>query len=889
LIHSPSSERENINVQISPRSTRRTIDSLDLENNDMVIDDTDTENVDVARRTYPSRVIQDKQSNEATVTLQSSQDLEEKEQENKTDEDDGEEERSKKVEKQGPRCPPRRVLYRGMGSGSRKNASDYDSEDDTIFVDEDLMCSARGLDLHNASAWGYSSWVQQFTGPACANIRALQVDETTSFDDVGGLSRYIHALKDMVFFPLLFPDFIATYHLSPPRGVLLCGPPGTGKTLIVRALANAASKAGQKVNFYMRKGADVLSKWAGEAERHLKLLFEEAQRNQPSIIFFDEIDGLAPARSSNHEQVHNSVVSTLLALMDGIDSRGQVVLIGATNRIDAIDGALRRPGRFGLEFVFPMPDCKARAEILKIHTRKWKDPLSDGLIEELAASCLGYCGADLKALCTEAAIVAFRHKYPQVYTSDDKFDICADSVKVEKHHFLEAMSTITPAAHRGAIVHSRPLPPIVAPCLEGHLQTIINHLSEIFPLKDSLDYSCYNLASLGISYGYFNPLVYKSRFLICGKEGTGLEYIGPAVIHELESFPLHSIGLPSLLSDPSAETPVEALMRTITEARRTSPSILYLPQLELWWETADAQLIKVLIELMEDLATNLPVLLLATSSISYDELNKEAASLFWRRYVYPLATPSREERTKFFSHLVDFVVTTPYKEAVQIGLEGNTSIDKPMKAPVVARRPSEAELQAKRNAEEHAIRCLRMCLRDVCCSFLSNKGYSNFHSALQNEDVLESPIEALLQKVNEGRYLTLSTFLQDVELIPANANTYYGRDLKSATIVNEAYAIRDEIYGMIREMDPVLISFCDKIAARGGQIQKEKSIRESESHNDIEPPLNITPTSEALKYTNVDLDLAGKNVYAHENKSETMEMKLDAVGHDGVGFESDNE
>ena len=138
----------------------------------------------------------------------------------------------------------------------------------------------------------------------------------------------------MVFFPLLYPDFFASYHITPPRGVLLCGPPGTGKTLIARALACAASKAGQKVSFYMRKGADVLSKWVGEAERQLKLLFEEAQRNQPSIIFFDEIDGLAPVRSSKQEQIHNSIVSTLLALMDGLDSRGQVVLIGATNRID---------------------------------------------------------------------------------------------------------------------------------------------------------------------------------------------------------------------------------------------------------------------------------------------------------------------------------------------------------------------------------------------------------------------------------------------------------------------------------------------------------------------------------------------------------------------------
>jgi ATPase family AAA domain-containing protein 2 len=341
-----------------------------------------------------------------------------------------------------------------------------------------------------------------------------------SFNDIGGLSEYIDSLKEMVFFPLLYPDFFANYHITPPRGVLLCGPPGTGKTLIARALACAASKAGQKVSFYMRKGADVLSKWVGEAERQLKLLFEEAQKNQPSIIFFDEIDGLAPVRSSKQEQIHNSIVSTLLALMDGLDSRGQVVLIGATNRIDAIDGALRRPGRFDREFYFPLPGYEARAEILDIHTRRWKDAPPKELKMELAASCVGYCGADLKALCTEAAIRAFREKYPQVYTSDEKFVIDVDSVSVEKYHFLEAMSTITPAAHRGSIVHSRPLSSVVAPCLKRHLGKIMEQISDSFPFLSSID--VHKFSALYYGYGPSIPLVYRPRLLICGGESVGL-------------------------------------------------------------------------------------------------------------------------------------------------------------------------------------------------------------------------------------------------------------------------------------------------------------------------------------------------------------------------------
>jgi SpoVK/Ycf46/Vps4 family AAA+-type ATPase len=146
----------------------------------------------------------------------------------------------------------------------------------------------------------------------------------------------------------------------------------------------------------MRKGADCLSKWVGEAERQLRLLFEEAKACQPSIIFFDEIDGLAPVRSSKQEQIHASIVSTLLALMDGMDGRGQVIVIGATNRPDAIDPALRRPGRFDREFYFPLPNIEGRRKILEIHTDGWNPPLPDGFLDELAGMTKGYGGADLR-------------------------------------------------------------------------------------------------------------------------------------------------------------------------------------------------------------------------------------------------------------------------------------------------------------------------------------------------------------------------------------------------------------------------------------------------------------------------------------------------------------
>ena len=189
-----------------------------------------------------------------------------------------------------------------------------------------------------------------------ADVDPIEIDTSVTWESVGGLEGHVQQLKEMVMLPLLYPEVFERFDLTPPSGVLFFGPPGTGKTLVARALANTCSVGGKRVSFFMRKGADCLSKWVGEAERQLRLLFEQAKRMQPSIIFFDEIDGLAPVRSQKQDQIHSSIVSTMLALMDGLDKRGQVVVIGATNRVDAIDPALRRPGRFDRELMFTLPN-----------------------------------------------------------------------------------------------------------------------------------------------------------------------------------------------------------------------------------------------------------------------------------------------------------------------------------------------------------------------------------------------------------------------------------------------------------------------------------------------------------------------------------------------------
>jgi SpoVK/Ycf46/Vps4 family AAA+-type ATPase len=213
----------------------------------------------------------------------------------------------------------------------------------------------------------------------------------------------------------------------------------------------------------MRKGADCLSKWVGEAERQLRLLFDEARNSQPSIIFFDEIDGLAPVRSSKQDQIHASIVSTLLALMDGMDGRGQVVVIGATNRPDAVDPALRRPGRFDREFYFPLPSLPAREKILGIMTKGWDGWDGEKGVQNvkgLAELTKGYGGADLRvsscfssvimdhrltslqALCTEAALNAVQRRYPQIYKSDDRLLLKPESIEVGLRDFMISIKSL---------------------------------------------------------------------------------------------------------------------------------------------------------------------------------------------------------------------------------------------------------------------------------------------------------------------------------------------------------------------------------------------------------------------------------------------------------------
>uniref|UniRef100_A0A2N9HWG9 Vesicle-fusing ATPase n=1 Tax=Fagus sylvatica TaxID=28930 RepID=A0A2N9HWG9_FAGSY len=273
-----------------------------------------------------------------------------------------------------------------------------------------------------------------------------RLDEV-GYDDVGGVWKQMAQIRELVELPLRHPQLFKSIGVKPPKGILLYGPPGSGKTLIARAVANETGAF-----FFCINGSEIMSTLAGESESNLLMAFEEAEKNAPSIIFIDEIDSIAPKREKTHGEVERRIVSQLLTLMDGLKSRAQVILMGATNRPNSIDPALRRFGRFDREIDLGVPDEIGRLEVLRIHTKNMK--LSEEVdLEIIAKDTHGYVGADLAALCTEAALQCIRENMYVIDLEDESIDVkILNSIAVTKEHFQTALGTINPSALREKVV-----------------------------------------------------------------------------------------------------------------------------------------------------------------------------------------------------------------------------------------------------------------------------------------------------------------------------------------------------------------------------------------------------------------------------------------------------
>ncbi|XP_076547765.1 ATPase family AAA domain-containing protein 2-like isoform X1 [Osmia lignaria lignaria] len=488
------------------------------------------------------------------------------------------------------------------------------------------------------------------------------------FSCIGGLEKHIRVVKETVLFPLMYGDVYARFNLKPPRGLLFYGPPGTGKTLVASALASECSNSERKVSFISRKGSDCLSKWVGESEKKLQKIFTLAQQSKPCIIFFDEVDGLAPVRSSRQDFVHASIVSTLLALMDGLDNNSEIIVIGATNRIDAIDPALRRPGRFDRELYFPLPCYNARKEILSVHIKSWKQKPPQKFFSYLASKTVGFCGSDLQALCAEAVMCCVRRNYPEIYTSKSRYQINDRHLKVEKQDFLKARQNIVPASHRVSIAPIKSLSSKMQPLLQDNLSRILSQLDILCPVGMLI---CDVVTGKAVSRSTSCP-----RMLLCGDD-CHTRHLGPALLHTLEHLPCHVLDVTTLFEE-TGRAAEEVIIQKMKMARRSLPSMLYVPDVLAWWDLVDEPARVVFTSLMQGLDRSVHMLVLTTANCSREDLPADVASLFdeYQGEVLEILPPAEQQRELFFKQLFVHSSDIESNRSSQADLEQFTNIKK---------------------------------------------------------------------------------------------------------------------------------------------------------------------------------------------------------------------
>jgi transitional endoplasmic reticulum ATPase len=378
-----------------------------------------------------------------------------------------------------------------------------------------------------------------------------------TYEDIGGLKEEVKKVREMIEIPLKRPELFERLGISPPKGVLMHGPPGTGKTLLAKAVANESD-----AHFIAINGPEIMSKYVGGSEERLRELFEEAEENAPSIIFIDEIDAIAPKREEVSGEVERRTVAQLLTLMDGLKSRGQVVVIGATNRPDALDAAIRRGGRFDREIEIGVPDKDGRGEVLQIHTRGM--PLDDKVdLEEMADITHGFVGADLESLCKEAAMRVLRRVLPDIKGDEEISKETLKKMIVTKSDFKEALKEVQPSALREVLVQ---VPDIKWDDIGG-LKSAKQELQEAveWPLKYPESFE---------KFGVRPP----RGVLIYGPPGTGKTLLAKAVANESDANFIAVKG-PELLSKWVGESE-KGVREVFRKARQTAPTVIFFDEID---------------------------------------------------------------------------------------------------------------------------------------------------------------------------------------------------------------------------------------------------------------------------------------------------------------------
>lgn len=382
-----------------------------------------------------------------------------------------------------------------------------------------------------------------------------------TYEQIGGLWREIKLVREMIELPLRHPELFEKLGIEPPKGVLLHGPPGTGKTMIAKAVANETD-----ANFVSISGPEIMSKFYGESEKHIREIFEEAEKSAPTIIFIDEIDSIAPKREEVTGEVERRVVAQLLSLMDGLKTRGQVIVIAATNRPNAIDAALRRGGRFDREIEIGIPDRLGRFDVLQIHTKGM--PLAEDMSEEtglreIADMTHGFVGADLSSLCKEAAMHAIRKILPEINIEADIPQEVMEKIVITRDDFQNALQNIEPSALREVFIEV----PAVRWTDIGGLESVKQELIEAveWPLKYPEAFETIHIKP-------------PKGVLLYGPPGTGKTMLAKAVATESEANFI-SIKGPELLSKFVGESE-RAIRETFRKARQAAPTIIFFDEID---------------------------------------------------------------------------------------------------------------------------------------------------------------------------------------------------------------------------------------------------------------------------------------------------------------------
>ena len=379
-----------------------------------------------------------------------------------------------------------------------------------------------------------------------------------TYEDIGGLTNEIKKVREMIELPLRHPEIFEKLGIEAPKGVLLYGPPGTGKTLLAKAVANES-----QAHFISISGPEIMSKFYGESEARLREIFKEAREKSPSIIFVDEIDSIAPKREEVTGEVERRVVSQMLSLMDGLEARGKVIVIAATNRPNAIDPALRRPGRFDREIETKVPDKKGRKDILAIHSRNM--PLSDDVdVEKISSVSHGYVGADLEYLCKEAAMKCLRRLLPELNMEEEKLPPeTLDKLIVNNEDFQKALIEVTPSGMREVFIEN----PDVKWEEVGGLEDVKRELQEAveWPMKYP---------------GLYDKLGHKMPrgILLHGPSGTGKTLLAKAVATQSEAN-FVSVRGPELLSKWVGESE-RGIREIFRRARQASPCVIFFDEID---------------------------------------------------------------------------------------------------------------------------------------------------------------------------------------------------------------------------------------------------------------------------------------------------------------------